>query len=1036
MRFLARIALLLCLCITLFTARAQYVAIPDTNFGKWLNNNGYSSCLTGNSTTGWQLDTLCSTVLSATNMSCPAQGIHDLSGIVYFKHLTSLYYGSNAPAIIPTLPATLSTFDCSQNQLTSLPALPPALTNLNCSENRLTSLPALPATLTTLNADNNQLTSLPSLPALLATLYCDFNQLTSLPALPASLTWLQCRANQLTTLPTLPPVLSTLFCRDNALDSLPTLPHSLKYLNCVNCQLGSLPVMPDSMTTLFCDTNLLSYISALPHLLTTLSCTDNPSLSCLPHMYENALSTFLISGTNIQCMPNVFTAGYYDVRPDSLQLCGPAGSCDFYYNIAGSIHNDTSANCTLDSLHPGSIIENIKVQLIRNGQVEQQFYTYNGGQYSFVADTLTGYTVTIDTSGLPLTVACPAVGSHYVPLTPADSVVTGVNFGMTCSSPDYAVLYMNASGFSPADTAIVNITAGNLANLGYHADCTSPSSGRVVTIYSGPVQYVGPAPGARSPTSVSGDSLTYTISDMNSLTYGSLDILLSTDSSAVVGDLACIITIISPSIPDGTPADNVLAKCFVVLNSHDPNRKEVYPLDTFQRGDWLSYTVHFQNTGTDTAFNVVVRDTLSPYLDASTFQYLGSSGDPLIQLFGNDAVFTFAHIDLPDSAASPQLSQGWIQYRVRTKAQLPGNTHINNTASIYFDLNPAIVTNTTINVLAVNCQDTTMTLTHAICQGDTFVFGSMHLTTQGTYIDTLARIGGCDSVIRLTLTVHPIAYDTISRAICQGDSFVFAGVTHRSGGYYSDTLQSSVTCDSIVVLNLTINPILYDTISHAICQGDSFVFAGVTHHSGGYYSDTLQSSMSCDSVVVLNLTVNPLPVVSFTWDSLQQEHYVFAYSSSQAGWCPLFFSPIIPLVGGLPSGGVYSGNLVTNDTLDLTHFSMAVNNVDTIYYTYTDGNFCSVTLEDFIAPTSCDGIQTIPNANLIQLHPNPNRGSFTLSTSGSIGSTYTISDMLGHIIEQKIITSDSQSVDMPEAGEGVYTLVVKGTQPIRFVIVR
>ena len=662
--------------------------------------------------------------------------------------------------------------------------------------------------------------------------------------------------------------------------------------------------------------------------------------------------------------------------------------------------------------------------------MEQQFYTYNGGQYSFVADTLTGYTVTIDTSGLPLTVACPAVGSHYVPLTPADSVVTGVNFGMTCSSPDYAVLYMNASGFSPADTAIVNITAGNLANLGYHADCTSPSSGRVVTIYSGPVQYVGPAPGALSPTSVSGDSLTYTISDMNSLTYGSLDILLSTDSSAVVGDLACIITIISPSIPDGTPADNVLAKCFVVLNSHDPNRKEVYPLDTFQRGDWLSYTVHFQNTGTDTAFNVVVRDTLSPYLDASTFQYLGSSGDPLIQLFGNDAVFTFAHIDLPDSAASPQLSQGWIQYRVRTKAQLPGNTHINNTASIYFDLNPAIVTNTTINVLAVNCQDTTMTFTHAICQGDTFVFGSMHLTTQGTYIDTLARIGGCDSVIRLTLTVHSIAYDTISRAICQGDSFVFAGVTHRSGGYYSDTLQSSVTCDSIVVLNLTINPILYDTISHAICQGDSFVFAGVTHHSGGYYSDTLQSSMSCDSVVVLNLTVNPLPVV--TWSQVD---------TTPAIWCQCaFWINRVVFAGAAPSGGLFSGPYIEGDSITEPYIHCNEFFWDTsfaVIYTFTDSNSCqNSTSNNFRLNMGCEGIPHINNADQIQLYPNPNRGSFTLSTSDAIGSTYTISDMLGHIIEQKIITSDSQSIDMPEAGEGVYTLVVKGTQPIRFVIVR
>ena len=96
----------------------------------------------------------------------------------------------------------------------------------------------------------------------------------------------------------------------------------------------------------------------------------------------------------------------------------------------------------------------------------------------------------------------------------------------------------------------------------------------------------------------------------------------------------------------------------------------------------------------------MVRDTLSPYLDASTFQYLASSNKAVVQLFGNAMMFTFPKINLVDSATNPPLSTGWIQYKVRSKPNLPVNAQITNTAYIYFDQNPAVVTNTAVtNVL-------------------------------------------------------------------------------------------------------------------------------------------------------------------------------------------------------------------------------------------------------------------------------------------------------------------------------------------------
>ena len=82
------------------------------------------------------------------------------------------------------------------------------------------------------------------------------------------------------------------------------------------------------------------------------------------------------------------------------------------------------------------------------------------------------------------------------------------------------------------------------------------------------------------------------------------------------------------------------------------------------------------------------------------------------------------------------------------------------------------------------------------------------------------------------------------------------------------------------------------------------------------------------------------------------------------------------------------------------------------------------------------GMNQIANSNYIHLYPNPNKGSFTLQTSRTIGSDYTISDMLGHIIMQQSIQSDTEMIELPDAAEGVYTLVLKGAQPMRFVVVR
>jgi uncharacterized repeat protein (TIGR01451 family) len=126
--------------------------------------------------------------------------------------------------------------------------------------------------------------------------------------------------------------------------------------------------------------------------------------------------------------------------------------------------------------------------------------------------------------------------------------------------------------------------------------------------------------------------------------------------------------------------------------------KETYPESVMPGyNDWFYYTVHFQNTGSAAAQNIALTDTLSNHLDLSTFERINYSHDNSASLFGNVLQFNFDNINLPDSTSNASGSKGFVQYRVKPKANLPAGTVIDNRAFIYFDYNAPIITNTSHN---------------------------------------------------------------------------------------------------------------------------------------------------------------------------------------------------------------------------------------------------------------------------------------------------------------------------------------------------
>jgi uncharacterized repeat protein (TIGR01451 family) len=178
-----------------------------------------------------------------------------------------------------------------------------------------------------------------------------------------------------------------------------------------------------------------------------------------------------------------------------------------------------------------------------------------------------------------------------------------------------------------------------------------------------------------------------------------LNLVDSVALSTELGDpLSVEGTLINPG-DECSEENNQLSFTDIVVGSIDPNDKLVFVddkgiLSTATINDTIVYKIRFQNLGNYAARRVVIVDTLSPDLDWESLQNSTSSHDFSFSKQGNILYWVAENIELPDSASDPEGSMGYVSFTVRSKRQIAPYTTINNVASIQFDYNEHIVTNT------------------------------------------------------------------------------------------------------------------------------------------------------------------------------------------------------------------------------------------------------------------------------------------------------------------------------------------------------
>ncbi len=358
--------------------------------------------------------------------------------------------------------------------------------------------------------------------------------------------------------------------------------------------------------------------------------------------------------------------------------------------ISGYVYNDTETiDCTIDpTTEP---VQNVMVTL-SNGDIT---FTDADGYYQFVTDAPGTYVVDLEFTNSQFELLCAAPISVDVPNFGMES--TDNNFFLEYNPQNDLCLSFYRNNARPGFFQTVNIYVYNYGN--------EPMSGMASLIHDPIQEYTG-----ASPMETTYDFNTSTVSwdfvDLEPGDYLLFSSSLYLDPSVMIGTELMHSYNVTPVDGDINPDNNTAESDFLVTGSYDPNDKQVTPRGLGETGiidpstEKLSYQIRFQNTGTDTAFTVVIRDVIDEDLDLMTIVPGASSHDYRLDVInGNELEFTFDNIMLPDSNINEPASHGYVLFEARLKENLPIGTEIENTAAIYFDFNAPIITNTVLSTL-------------------------------------------------------------------------------------------------------------------------------------------------------------------------------------------------------------------------------------------------------------------------------------------------------------------------------------------------
>ena len=336
--------------------------------------------------------------------------------------------------------------------------------------------------------------------------------------------------------------------------------------------------------------------------------------------------------------------------------------------------------------------------------------------------------------------------------------------------------------------------------------------------------------------------------------------------------------------------------------------------------------------------------------------------------------------------------------------------------------------------LAVNSVAST-TLSAAICEGTAYTENGFNVSEAGSYTQNLQTVNGCDSIVTLTLTVNPVANTNLSAAICEGSAYTENGFNVSEAGTYTQTLQTVNGCDSIVTLTLTVNPVESTNLTAAICEGSTYTENGFNVSEAGTYTQNLQTVNGCDSIVTLNLTVNPVANTNLTAAICEGEiYYENGFMASREGT----HTQILQTENGCDS--VVTLNLTVYPAYQMgigaiihegetyEEYGFNVNEEGTYTQILQTVNGCDSIITLNVVLSSLDEVET--NNIKVNVYPNPANAYTVLEAQGLKEEIPVyLFDIQGRKVREYVMHAGQETlrIDVSDLPKGVYTIMLGNT---------
>jgi uncharacterized repeat protein (TIGR01451 family) len=347
----------------------------------------------------------------------------------------------------------------------------------------------------------------------------------------------------------------------------------------------------------------------------------------------------------------------------------------------GNVFSDKNKNGKRDNNELP--LSNIKI-LSKNSGISS--LSDKDGNYIFFYDTQNSDSLSLQLDNKYAIVTTPRIVSTK------ENQDTTKDFGVFLSD-NINDVKINVTAITPIRPGFNNTYLLNYKNLG-----STTATGKITFSYNAKQSFVEASTNLSSNTA---QILTWDYANLQPNESRTIQVTFKTAVDIPIRTQVTHVITIDPLSIDTFKSDNVDSLFLNVVGSFDPNDKQVSLNNNktaptvIDANTELTYTIRFQNTGNYPADFVKVTDTLSDKLDLASLKVIASSHNYSMTFKNkNVLVFDFNPIILPDSTANEKESHGFIKFSIKPKKALIKDEVIKNTAYIYFDYNPAIITNT------------------------------------------------------------------------------------------------------------------------------------------------------------------------------------------------------------------------------------------------------------------------------------------------------------------------------------------------------